>query len=126
MPEGVIKCSYFWTLDHYLKWHYQAFHDNLNSIWIHIGDNLNVCLGPYIPGAKLVFMRQEKSSCESIFNIEKLRYLSLFLANAQNLRIGDANLNPYFSDDKIEYIFLAEPIKTGVLAARSNQLKPNP
>ena len=125
-PEGVTKCSYCWAPDHYLKRHCQAFQDDLNSSRIHMGDNRKVCLGPYTPGARHVFMRQGKPGRESVADAEKLRYPSLPSANVQTLRIGDADPDPYSSDDEVEYVSLAEPIETGVLAARSNQPKPNP
>ena len=123
-PEGVTRCSYCWAPDHYLKRHCQAFQDDLNSNRIHLGDNRKVCLGPYTPGARHVFMRQGKSGRESVADAEKLRYPSLPPANVQTLRIGDADPDPYSSDDEVEYVSLDEPIETGVLAARSNQPKP--
>ena len=69
-------------------------------------------------------MRQGKSGRESVADAEKLRYPSLPPANVQTLRIGDADPDPYSSDDEVEYVSLDEPIETGVLAARSNQPKP--
>ena len=123
-PEGVTRCSYCWAPDHYLKRYCQAFQDDLNSNRIHLGDNRKVCLGPYTPGARHVFMRQGKSGRESVADAEKLRYPSLPPANVQTLRIGDADPDPYSSDDEVEYVSLDEPIETGVLAARSNQPKP--
>ena len=86
-PEGVIKCSYCWAPDHYLKRHYQVFQENLNSNRIHLGDNRKVCLGPYTPGARHVFIRQNKSGRKSVADAEKLCYLSLPPANVQTLRI---------------------------------------
>lgn len=68
-------------------------------------------------------MRQGKSGGESVANAKKLCYLLLPLANVQTLRIRDADPDPYFLDDKVEYVFLDKPIKTKVLAAQSNQLK---
>ena len=123
-PEGVNKCSYCWASDHYLKRHCKIFQEDLNSNRIHIGDNRKVCLGPYTPGARYVFMRQEKPGRESVADAEKLRYPSLPPANVQTLRIGEADSDPYSSDEEAEYISLDEPIETGVLAARSNQSKP--
>ena len=70
-------------------------------------------------------MRQEKPGRESVAKAEKLRYPSLPPANVQTLRIGEVDLDPYSSDEKTEYISLDEPIKTGVLAARTNQSKAN-
>ena len=122
--EGVNRCSYCWAPDHYLKRHCQAFQDDLNSNRIHLGDNRKVCLGPYTPGARHVFMRQGKSGRESVADAEKLRYPFLPPANVQTLRIGESDLDPFTSDDKVEYVSLDEPIETGVLAARSNQPKP--
>ena len=119
-PEGVTRCSYCWAPDHYLKRHCQAFQDDLNSNRIHLGDNRKVCLGPYTPGARHVFMRQGKSGRESVADAEKLRYPSLSPANVQTLRIRDVDLDPYSSDNEVEYVSLDEPIETGALAARSN------
>ena len=89
-----------------------------------MGDNRKVCLGPYTPGARHVFMRQGKPGQESVADAEKLRYPSLPPANVQTLRIGDADPDPYSSDDEVQYVSLDEPMETGVLAARSNQPKP--
>ncbi len=58
-------------------------------------------------------------------DIKKLRYSSLLLVNVQTLRIGESDPDPYLSDDEVEYVSLDKPIKTGVLAARSNQPKPS-
>ncbi len=80
-----------------------------------------MCLVPYTIGARIVFMRQEKSGRKSVADAEKLRYPSLPSDNVQTLRIGDADPDPYSSDDEVEYVSLDEPIKTRVLAARSNQ-----
>lgn len=65
-------------------------------------------------------MRQEKSRRESVADAKKLRYLSLPLANILTLMIWELDPNFYLLDDKIEYVFLDESIKTGVLAAQSN------
>ena len=59
-PEKVTKCFYCWALDHYLKRNCSVFQEDLNSNRIHLGDNQKVCIGPYSPGARLVFMQQEK------------------------------------------------------------------
>ena len=90
-PEGVNKCMYCWTTDHYLKRHCQVFQDDLNSNRIHLGDEGRVCLGPYSPGTRPVFMRQEKPGQESVADAEKLRYPSLPPANVQTLRLGEAD-----------------------------------
>lgn len=89
-------------------------------------DNQKVCLGSYTSGAKRIFMRQGKSGRELVAYIEKLCYQSLPSANIQTLRIRNADSDPYFSDDKVEYVSLNESIEIGVLAALSNQPKPNP
>ena len=124
-PEGVSKCSYCWASDHYLKRHCKVFQEDLNTNRIHLSDDQKVCLGTYTPGARPVFMRQEKPGRESVANAEKLRYPSLPPANVQMLRIGEANSNPYLSDEETEYISLDESIETGVLATRTNQSKAN-
>ncbi len=122
-PERVTKCLYCWATDHYLKRHFQVFHEDLNFNQIQLSDNRKVCLGPYTQGAGHVFMRQEKSERESVADAEKLCYLSLPPANVQTLRIGEANPDPYSSDEDIQYVSLDNLIETGVLAARSNQPK---
>ena len=122
--EGVPKCSYFWAPDHYLKRHFQVFQEDLNCNRIHLDDNRKVCLWPYTPRAWNVFMRQKKSGRESVVDAEKLRYLSFPPANVQTLRIGEADPDPYSSDEEIQYVSPDEPIETRVLAARGNQ--PNP
>ena len=99
------------------------FQDDLGSNQIHLRDNRKVCPRPYTPGARQVFMRQGESGRESVADAEKLRYPSLLSANVQTLRIGDADPDPYFLDEKAQYVCLDEPIGTGVLAARSNQPK---
>lgn len=112
--EGVIRCSYCWATDHYLKRHCQVFQEDLNSNRIHLGDNRKVCLGPYTLGARHVFMRQGKPGRESVADAEKLRYPSLPLTNVQTLRIRDADPDPYSSYEKVRYVSLDEPIETGV------------
>lgn len=82
-----------------------------------MGDNQKICLRPYIPEARYVFIKQGKSGRKSIINTNKLHHLSLPLTNVQTLRIRELDTNPYLSDDKIEYISLNKPIKIGVLAA---------
>lgn len=69
-------------------------------------------------------MRQEKSGQESVTDTRKLCYPSLSSANIQTLRIGNTDPDLYSSDEEVLYVFLDEPMKTGVLAARSNQPKP--
>ncbi len=123
-PEGVNRCWYCWAPDHYSKWHCQAFQDDLNSNWIHQGDNQKVCLRPYILGARHFFMRQRKSGWKSIVDAKKLCYPSLPPANVQTLRIRELNSDPYLLDDKVKYVSLDELIEIGVLTARSNQPKP--
>ena len=68
-------------------------------------------------------MRQGKSGQESVADAEKLCYLSLPPANVQTLMIGKAAPDLYSSDKEIQNVSLDELIKTGVLAARSNQPK---
>ena len=119
-PEGATKCMYCWETDHYLKRHCQVFQDDLNSSRIHLGDEGKVCLGPYKPGVRPVYMRREKPGRESVADAEKLRYPSLPPANVQTLRIGELEPDPYSSDE--EYISLDAPIDgIEVLAARTNQ-----
>ena len=78
-------------------------------------------MGPYLPGVRSVYMRQEKSGCESIADAENLRYPSLQLNNIQTLRIGELYPDLYSSDKEMEYDFLDTPIDgTGVLAAGKN------
>lgn len=116
---------YCWSTDHYLKRHCQVFQDDLNSNRIHLGDEGRVCLGPYSPGTRPVFMRQEKPGRESVPDAEKLRYPSLPPANVQTLRIGEADPDLYSLDEETKYVSLDASISgTGVLAARTNQAKP--
>ena len=124
-PEGVTKYSYCWAPDNYLKWHCQAFQEDLNSNRIHLGKNRKVCLRSYTSGARHLIMRQKKSGRESVADAEKLCYSSLLPANVQTLSIREADPDLYSLDKKIQYISLDEPITTGVLAAWSNQLKLN-
>ncbi len=123
--KGATKCIYCWEIDHYLKRYCQVFQDNLNSNWIHLGDENKVCLRTYKPGVKLVYMRREKPGCKSVANAEKLRYLSLPPVNVQMLRIGELEPDPYSSNEEIEYIYLDTPIDgIEVLTARINQSQP--
>ena len=69
-------------------------------------------------------MRQEKPGRESVVDAKKLCYPSLPPANVQILRIGEADPDPYFSNEEVQYISLDKPIKIGVLATQSNQPKP--
>ncbi|MCJ1348353.1 hypothetical protein MMC31_006584 [Peltigera leucophlebia] len=124
-PGGVNKCSYCWASDHYLKRNCKVFQEDLNTNRIHLSDDRKVCLGAYTPGARPVFMRRERPGRESVADAEKLQYPSLPPANVQTLRVGEANPDPYSSDEETEYVSLDEPIELGVLAARSNQSKAN-
>lgn len=85
-----------------------------------MGNNWKVCLGPYTFEARHVFIKQRKSGRESVIDAKKLRYPFLSSVNIQTLRIKDANLDPYFFDEKVQYVFLNEPIKTRVLVTQSN------
>lgn len=67
-----------------------------------------------------VFMRQEKPSRESVSDAEKLYYLLLPPANVQILRIGEADPDPYFLDEEVQYISLDAPIEIEVLDACIN------
>lgn len=69
-------------------------------------------------------MRREKPGRESVADAEKLRYPPLPPANVQTLRIGEADPDPYSSDEETEYISLVKPLETGVSAARTNQSRP--
>ena len=122
-PEGVTKCSYCWAADHYLKRHCSVFQEDLNSNRIHLGDDRKVCIGPYTPGARPVFMRREKPGRESVADAEKLRYPILPSAEVHTLRIGDLQPDPYSSDDEDEYVSLDAPLDVTVSAARSSQNK---
>ena len=67
-------------------------------------------------------MRREKPGRESVANAKKLQYPSLPPANVQTLRIGELEPDPYFSNKKIEYVFLDKPIDgIKVLAAYTNE-----
>lgn len=124
-PEGVTKCSYCWAPDHYLKRHCSVFQEDLNSNRIHLGDDRKVCVGPYTPGARPVFMRQEKPGRESVADAKKLRYPVLPSAEIHTLRIGELQPDPYSSDDEDEYVSLDAPLDFTVSAARSNQNEGN-
>lgn len=56
-------------------------------------------------------MGQRKPGQKSIADIKKLYYLLLSSSNIQALIMGDANLDFYFSDKKVQYIFLDKSIK---------------
>ena len=124
-PAGVDKCLYCWSQEHFLKRDCPAFQEDLNSSRIHLNEDKKVCLGTYLPGIRPVFMRREKPGRDCVADSEKLRYPPLPPANVQTLRIGEADPDPYSSDEETEYISLDEPIETGVLAARANQSKSN-
>lgn len=83
-------------------------------------NNQKVCLRPYIPRARHVFMRQRKPGQELVADTKKFCYLFLSSANVQTLRTIDADPDPYLSNDKVQYISLNESMKIGVLAAWSN------
>ena len=84
-----------------------------------------MCLGPYKPGVRPVYMRREKPGRESVGDAEKLRYPSLPTANVQTLQIGDLELDLYSSDEEVKYVSLDVPINgIRVLAARTNQFQP--
>ena len=109
----------------FLKRHFQVFQDDLNSNRIHLGDEGKVCLGPYKPGVRPVYMRQEKPGRKSVADAEKLRYPSLPPANVQTLRIGKLEPDPCSSNEEVEYVSLDALIDgMGVLAARTNQSQP--
>ncbi len=84
-----------------------------------------MCLGPYEPGVRPVYIGREKLSRESVADAEKLRYPSLPPANVQTLRIGELEPDPCSSDEEVEYVSLDAPIDViGVLAACTNQSQP--
>ena len=84
-----------------------------------------MCLGPYKPGVRPVYMRQKKPGHESVAHAEKLRYLSLPPDNVQTFRIRELEPDSSSSDEEVEYVFLDAPIDgIGVLAARTNQSQP--
>ncbi len=98
--ERANKCIYCWETDHYLKRHCQVFHDDLNSNRIHLRDKVKVCLSPYLPGVKSVYMRQEKSRRKFVTDAEKSRYMSLPPVNVQALRIEELDPDLYSSNKK--------------------------
>lgn len=69
-------------------------------------------------------MRRKKTRRDCVADAEKLRYPSLPLVNVQTLRIGEADPDPYSSDEETEYISLDRSIEMGVLAARTDRSKP--
>lgn len=79
--KKITKCLYCWAPNSYLKQYCQVFEDNLNLNCIYLGDNKKVCLGPYTPRAKHVFIKQGKPGRELVANAEKLCYLLLLSAN---------------------------------------------
>ena len=68
-------------------------------------------------------MRQKKPGRELIANAKKLCYRSFLSANVQTLKIEEADLDPYSSDEEAKYISLNKLMKIKVLAACSNQSK---
>lgn len=48
-------------------------------------------------------MRWEKLGRKLVADAKKLWYLSLSIANVQNLRIGELKPDAYFSDEEVEY-----------------------
>ncbi len=109
----------------FLKRHFQVFQDDLNSNRIHLGDEGKVCLGPYKPGVRPVYMRREKPGRKSVADAEKLRYPSLPPASVPTLRIGKLEPDPCSSNEEVEYVSLDALIDgIGVLAARTNQSQP--
>ena len=117
------KYSYCWAQDHYLKKHCFGFQEDLNTTRIHLGDDRKVCVGPYMPGARPVFMRKEKPGRESVADVEKLRYPTLLSAEIHTLRIGQLQPNPYSLDEEDEYVSLNTPLDVTVSATRSSQNK---
>lgn len=103
-----------------MKRHCSVFWEDLNSNWIHLGDDRKVCIGPYTPGARPVLMRQEKPGQESVADAEKLRYPTLSSVEVHTLRIGDLQPNLSSSDDEDKYVALDAPLDVSVSAARSN------
>lgn len=81
------------------------------------------CVWAFYTWVSPVFMIHKKPRQESVANGEKLHYLPLFFAYIQIIRIADADLYPYLSNEKVQYVFLDNPIKTWVLAAQKNKLK---
>lgn len=66
-------------------------------------------------------MRQEKLGHETVADAKKLQYSSLPPANIQTLRIRKLELDFYFSDKEIKYIFFYTFIdEIGVLTSRIN------
>lgn len=47
----------------------------------------------------------------------------MFPTNIHTLKIRETNLDPYFSNKKVEYISLDESIEIRILVAQSNQPK---
>lgn len=99
------------------------FQKNLNLNCIYLNKDKKVCLEIYLSNIQLVYMRQEKSGRDCIINVEKMRYLFLFLANIQILKIEKLELGLYSINEKNEYISLDELIKIGVLATCSDKHK---
>ena len=81
-PEGANRCMYCWKTDHYLKRHFQVFRDDPNSNLIHQEDKRKVCLEPYLPCVRPIYIRREKPSREFVADAEnygtRLYHLSMF------------------------------------------------
>ena len=93
---------YYWETDYYLKRHFQVFQDDLNSNRIHLGDEGKMCLEPYLPGVRPVYMRQEKPGRKSVADAKKLQYLSLPPINVQTLSIRELDPDPVSLDKEVE------------------------
>lgn len=119
-PAGVDKCLYCGSQEHFLKRDCPVFQEDLNCNRINLNEDKKGCLGTYLPGIRPVFIRREKSGRDCVADADKLQYPSIPPANLQTIRIGEANQDPYLSDEEAEYISLDEPIETGVLAGRTN------
>lgn len=113
---------YYWKTNYYLKRHCLIFQNNLNLNQIYLRDENKVYLGYYKPRIWPVYIKWEKPGQKLVANAKKLQYPSLPFANIQTLRIREKELDLYFSDKKIEYVFLEEPIdRIKVLATYTNE-----
>lgn len=108
-----------------MKKYYTIFQEDLNSNQIYLKDDKKVYVGPYNPGARPVNMRQEKSSQEFIADAKKLRYLILPTLEVRTLKIEKLLPNPYFTNEKDDYISLDTLLDISVSAACSSQNKGN-
>lgn len=71
-------------------------------------------------------MGWEKPDCELVANAKNLWYPFLSPANIQNLRIKELEPNPFFFDEKIEYIIFDTFFNVNrVLAAHTNSSQPS-